>query len=187
MKLWHGSPARGIQEFNLDNIRFESIEGYGTYLTPTYSIARSYAGAEGSVYQCEVRGAIFDGTSREEYKSLIQDISKKIKFDLTSLEYISSTIDGLISGEYQISDHDGYGMTWQILNVLDADDRYHELDNGDEIKEEIKELIRDYMDQHDAIKYHDKKLGLVVVCKNPTVIKIVDEVEIGSDQDLELI
>jgi hypothetical protein len=185
MKLYHGSPVRNITEFHLENIRFESVEGYGTYFTHDYRIAREYAGSEGSVYECQINGAVFDATSTEAFCLMISQINNKIKFDLNSVEYLKETINGLVQGQYQISDHAKSGLTWQILNLLDNNESFHSIDNKEEIIQIIQQHIKEYMADHCALKYIDLKLGITYVCKDPSCIKILKEITIGSIEDEE--
>lgn len=182
MKLYHGSPAKGISEFNLDSVRFESVEGKGVYLTPNYRLARGYAGAEGSVYICEIKGsAIFDATQIEEFNFLLTQASKVINFNLLFLDYIKPTIQGLVDGQYQITNEQGNGINWQLKNLLYNDDKFNSLNNQEEVIKSLEDYIEDYFSQHQVLKYKDKSLGIIFLAKDPLIIKILQEIEVGSD------
>ena len=188
MKLYHGSPVKNITEFHLDTPRFESVEGRGVYLTENYKLARGYAGAEGSVYICQFKNqAIFDATSKEEFYYLIQKVSKDINFDLNSLEFLSLTLEGMVSGQYQITNEQGQGLTWQIKNLLYNDEGFNEEPNGEEKIKKLEDTIEEYLSQHSVIKYQDKTLGLIYLAKDPSILKIMQEVEIGSHEDESLL
>ena len=188
MKLYHGSPIQGITEFEIENPRFEPVEGTGVYLTPKYSLARGYAGSEGAVYICEFKtNAIFDATNKNEFIFLFQKISKKIKYNIMKLNGINETINGLFSGQYQITDESSSGVTWQLRNLLLNDEIFNELPNADDKLETMKSEVKEYFEQHPILKYNDKTLGLIYVCRNPSVLKIVGWVDVGSKEDTELL
>lgn len=188
MKLYHGSPSHDITEFKLDNPRFNPVEGSGVYFTKDYRIARGYAGSEGCVYICEFTNhSIFDATSEDEFKNLFKKISKKIGWNILKLPYINETIKGMINGSYKIVDDGDSGISWQIRNLLYNNDEFNKLENPDEITDQVSSMIKDYFSEHFILKYNDKSLGLIFLCKEPSIIKIVDKVTIGSDEDEALL
>ncbi len=188
MKLYHGSPAKNIIEFNLDSVRFESVEGKGVYLTPSYNLARGYAGAEGSVYICSIKnGAIFDATQVEEFEFLLKQASKKINFNLLNLSYIKETLQGLAEGQYQITNEQGSGINWQLKNLLYNNEDFNSLNNQEELIKILEEYIEDYLQQHQIIKYKDKSLGIIFLAKDPLMVKILQEIEVGSSLDEDFI
>jgi hypothetical protein len=185
MKLYHGSPKQGITEFCFDNPRYQSVEGAGVYLTNDYRVARGYAGSEGAVYVCELKPqAIFDATDPAEFTGLLARIGKDINFDVTSLDSMAVTIAGLVSGQYQITNEQGTGLNWQIRNVLINDENFCSLPDADEKLERIEQMVNEYMSEHSVLKYVDKLLGLVFVCRDASALKITGEVAVGSDDEL---
>lgn len=188
MKIYHGSPCVTIKEFNLDNKRYELVEGDGVYFTQDYRIARKYAGSEGAIYVCSLRSsAVFDATNPEEYSSLFESISKKINFDLTSLDYIEETIENLVSGQYLINDEIGMGLSWQIINLLNNDENFVSLKDSEEKIQIVKSEIAQYLQDHGVWKYNDKLMGLIMLCRNPTLIKIDEIIMVGSKEDENLL
>lgn len=184
MKWYHGSPIRQLKEFKIDNPRFQSVEGQGLYLTPDYKIARGYAGSEGSVYEVELQtSAIFDATEKTEFLYCLELVSKKIEFNLMDLDFIELTIESLVSGEYQITDEYNAGFAWQIKNLLLNDERFSSLTDGDEKIEIMQNEIKNYLSKHHIIKYVDKNLGLVKICKDPQVVCISKEIVVGSTEE----
>ena len=65
-----------------------------------------------------------------------------------ALEPIKPTINGLVSGQFQIYDDDSTGLFWQIKNILFNDQGFCQRNDGDKKLEEIKYFIRDYFEQH---------------------------------------
>jgi hypothetical protein len=187
MKLYHGSPIKGITEFHLNTEeRYASVEGRGLYLTDSYSIARSYAGSEGSVYELKIKNlAIFDATSSEEFNFCLETLSKKINFNLLNLEYVKETIDGLISGQYRITDSGDGGFAWQIKNLLDSDDFFmnERSNDSDEVYKTIYSYLNEYLKEHSILKYNDLKLGEIYLCFEPERLIIDKEIEISSKDD----
>jgi hypothetical protein len=188
MNLYHGSPVHGLTEFSIENPRFEPVEGSGVYLTQDYRVARRFAGSEGCVYVCKLKSdCVFDATSKNEFKTLLQKISKKIGFNLFSLEHIDQTITGLVSGQYQITGHSSSGFSWQIGDLLSNNSSFLSIENNDEKLELVKNEIDDYLNQHPILKYNDKNLGLVYLCRDPQILKISETIDVGSDAELELL
>jgi hypothetical protein len=188
MKLYHGSPIHNLSEFQIDKPRYTPVEGAGVYLTLNYKIARGYAGSEGCVYVCELKSeAIFDATDGNEFRLLFSHISKAIGFELSEIQFFKETIQGLVSGQYQVSNDDGSGLFWQVKNLLLNEEKFTLLSDSDEKLELINSIIDDYLSQHPVLKYNDKGLGLVFVCRDPNLLKIVHSIDIGSDEDLDLL
>lgn len=188
MRLFHGSPSHTITEFSIENPRFESVEGTGVYLTTDYRIARGYAGSEGCVYVCELKDqAIFDATNVEEFEQLLLRVGKFINFNVLDVECMNLTVRGLVSGQYQITNEQGHGLNWQVRNVLLNNEAFCKLSDYDEKLEEISTQIQSYLDDHSVVKYMDKRLGLVFVCRNPSQLKIVGSIVVGSDEEIDLL
>lgn len=184
MKLYHGSPVKNIKEFNLDQTRFEPVEGSGIYFTIDYKIARGYAGSEGSVYLCLLKNnAIFDATNKDEFTFLIELMSNSINYNLLSLDFINETINSFIDGQYKITDDSISGIFWQFKNLLLNDEKFTSLNDFEEKLTKLKEFIKEYIDQHSVLKYFDKNLGLIFLAKDPSIIKIIEEIEVGSEQE----
>jgi hypothetical protein len=182
-KWYHGSPVKNITQFVVDQPRYDSLEGNGVYLTKSYGIARGYAGSEGSVYEVEVSGAILDMTNREELNRMVKMASKIVGFDVSQLALIPETLAEIISGRYQIGNHKGMGVGWQIKNILLNEESFISKPGADEQALLVENTINDYLHEHDAWLYEDTKLGLVMVIKNPDKVKPVQEIEVGSPED----
>jgi hypothetical protein len=188
MNIYHGSPTHGITEFSLDDPRFESVEGSGVYLTLNYKLARGYAGSEGCVYICKFdTEAVFDATDKNEFNELLRRLSKKINFNILDVDFVSETVNGLVSGQYQITDQNSSGLFWQIKNLLFNNEDFMNFSDSEDKIDIIKVEIDEYLDQHPIVKYNDKSLGLIYLCKIPSYLKIIKSIIVGSDEDLELL
>lgn len=181
MKLYHGSPVKNIKSFNLDKIRGVSVEGNGVYLTHKIDMAKHYAGSEGSVYECNIESLnLFDATKEESFLEMISIISKRIDFNVSSIDFLKETIAGFLSGDYQISDYNGSGLTWQIKNLLFNNEVFCSLSHQDAIISSLEEEIKTYMNQFSVMKYHDKGLGVMFICYRPDLVQIDCEVDPNS-------
>lgn len=182
-KWYHGSPIRNISGFVVDQPRYDSLEGNGVYLTQSYTIARSYAGREGSVYEVEISGAILDMTNREELDRMVKQASNIVGFDIMKLELIPGTIEEILNGRYQIGNHKGMGVGWQIKNILLNEESFITKYGADEQALSVETKINEYLHNHDAWLYEDSKLGLVLIVKNPDKVKPIKEIIVGSTDD----
>lgn len=190
MQVFHGSPARGIVKFELRESRFESLEGTGLYCTLDYRVARKYAGSEGSVYKCELLSTnVFDATEAEEFETLFTKLSKAIGFKINSCSNFNKLVSFFVKGQYQITDEQNTGLYFQIERFLENDEIFVEKfqDETSEIYEKIKIFLNEYMSQFSIMKYNsgDSKLGLVYIVRNCDLISILEEIEIGSDKDID--
>lgn len=182
-KWYHGSPVKNITLFVVDQPRYDSLEGNGVYLTQSYSVARSYAGSEGSVYEVEVSGAILDMTNREELDIMVKIASKIVGFDVLKLALMAETLEEIINGRYQIGNHKGMGVGWQIKNILLNEESFITKPGADEQALDVETKINEYLHSHDAWLYEDTKLGLVMIIKNPDKVKPTKEIIVGSTED----
>lgn len=185
MKLYHGSPVKGIIEFSKDApSRFQSIEGDGLYISPDYKIARSYAGSEGSVYEISLnKNLILDLRTDEEFLDMIKKISDKTGIDILKLDGITNTLEGLVSGHYRIRPSGDSGFNWQIKQLLDANEDFTLRNDCEEIYEIIDSYIIDYFSYHDVMIYNDLKLGIVYLSMNPEKVLILKEIQVCTEDE----
>lgn len=189
LKGWfHGSPVKNIKAFIITpESRYDSMEGRGIYLTKDYKIARGYAGSEGSVYEVEVKGSLLDMTTDDDLNRMIKMASEISGVDLTKLEGAENTFQGIRSGWFQIGDHAGLGVGWQLKNLLLNDEEFLQDRDGDAKALEVESKINEYLNEHDLWLYEDSKLGQVLLVKNPDKVKPAREIEVGSDDDVEML
>ena len=187
MKLFHGSPNKFITEFSLEApSRYTPLEGNGLYLTADYKIARSYAGSEGSVYEVNVaKLKTLDFSTREEFDFILNELSRYIQKDLSKLEGLENTIEGLMSGHYRIRPGRDAGLNFQIKNLLDSDEIFHEQSDTQDILDKLDSWLYEYFNNYSVMKYHDLKLGIVWLGLKPEQIKIVKEINVCSEDEHE--
>lgn len=186
-RWYHGSPIKGLTNFVIDKPRYDSLEGNGVYLTQSYSIARGYAGSEGSVYEVELTGAILDMTTTEEIDQMVNMASKIAEIDVRQLGFAQETFVAILKGQYQIGPHKGMGIGWQIKNLLLNNEEFITQEGADDKALAVETKINEYLMEHDAWLYEDTKLGLVVVVKNPEKVIPIKEIEVGSKEDEALL
>ena len=182
MQWFHGSPVNNIKKFEETKSKLSSLEGSGLYLTKNINIAKGYAGIEGSIYTCEINGSIFDTREIEAFDELINQICKKIDFNIRNCEGFKNTIEGLTSGYYKISNENGDGFSWQLTNLLNNDETFVQDKSGENKISDLKSLVNEYMSQFDGLLYNDIKLGEVLVIKNFDTIQITEEKSVDSLQ-----
>ena len=184
MKVFHGSPSIDIDSFNLDNIRYQSLEGLGVYFTPDYRVARKYAGSEGAVYLCSFKSSyILDATSIDSFDELFENIKAHLKIDIVKNKNFKVFLKNLTSGQYQISNHNNEGLTSHILRILKKDESI-DSDFLDEQESVLNEIVDDFLNGYSIIKYLDTNKEIVFICKKPELIKIEKVIVVGSDDDI---
>lgn len=178
MKLYHGSPIKGITEFNLNHPRYENpFEGNAIYLTYHLDSAKSYAGDDGSVYEVKISDNIFDATSKDTLITCLKDTTENLKNNILNHPEIQNAIEMIIKGAYRVFEGNSAGLSWIVSNLLINDEKFNVSNpNALEIIETIRENINDYLNQFDGIKYYDKNIGIVIAIKKPKIIQIVKEI-----------
>lgn len=185
-KWYHGSPVKNIKQFVIDQPRYDSLEGNGIYLTRSYDIARGYAGETGSVYEVEVSGSLLDMTNPEELEKMVTMASQIVGFDVKKIELIPETLAEIMNGRYQIGNHKGMGVGWQIKNILLNEEQFITKPGADEKALLVETTINNYINSFDSWLYEDTKLGLILLIKNPDKAKPTKEIVVGSGDDLKM-
>lgn len=166
MILYHGT-NKIFEEFKinkeLSNFRYsELMEGLGVYMTTSKEIASGYGQY---IYEVEIDDKdIFDSTSKEEMIDIIRMISKRVDFDIESMIDVSDLCDGVESGDISVSE-----LYKEINDLLDSNEelyiRYSDrlTYDDDDLFNQIEEAYLDIIPS--VIKYYDKGLGIVYICK----------------------
>lgn len=191
MYLFHGSPARNIDHFKLENSRYQSLEGTGIYFTLNYRFARKYAGSEGSIYKCTIKtDSYFDATQENDFIYLFEKISQLISYDILKLKDFNKLISGLLKGQYEINEENNQGLSSHLIRFLKKDENFFshfESDDIDQIFENITKFIKNYMSQYSVMKYNsgEPSVGAFFIVRDCSLISIRSEIEVGSDLDIE--
>lgn len=179
MKLYHGS-NRLFKEFKiskeLKNFGEDVLaEGIGIYMTENKNVASSYGAY---IYEIEVdEKNIFDATSEEEIINIIRKVSNLVDFDIENMIDIYDLCEGIKEGDLSVTE-----LYKEINDLLDSKeelyinyaDRVEDYENG--LFGQIEKAYLNLLPS--IIKYNDKSLGVVYICKkdeNKIIIKNIEK------------
>jgi oligoribonuclease (3'-5' exoribonuclease) len=191
--LYHGSPTQGLTDLFYDPAftRRDAgtlVEGDGVYLTESYRVARGYAGAEGSIYEVQLKAtAVFLADKKKSYLDIYRQVKKKFGIDLAKMKHTDWDIKRCQEGRGSVTN---FGDS--IRHILLNDEGFATDPANADKPEEIRDFINQEIAEWPVVRYLDANIDdgktHVYVVRQDTPgqhIKIIREIVVMSNEDEE--
>jgi hypothetical protein len=158
MRLYHGSPIRGLTVLTSATSCDDNFEGAAIYLTDSFAVARDYSQKPsvgfGSVYEVDVDAAILDLTSKERINEFISMALLPIEIDWSALEWTDAAT-------VHVLNHHGRNGVWSlaldVASIFKFEPKYKDNGNIEEIMNKVTSALTKALNKFSVFKITDNE------------------------------